>query len=402
MKKVLTMALCVAAVGAMNAQKATVDQVKKMVGKSDKVAEARSLIKQAMNDPETANDAYTYSTAGKVEFGAFDDGIKKLMLNKDDASVDKMEMGRELINGYNYYLKGMELDAMPNAKGEIKPKYTKDMASQISGHHNDYFTYGGELYNKKHYYPDAYNAFMIYGDIPGYEWASKEVKMVPDTTLALAYYYAGISAYSGNNLEDALKALKKARKHGITDSQSYVYEIACWQNMLSRDSTLANQSKVAIEEIAKEGYKNFGISQPLFINSLASAFVDDERYDEALNLTNGQIAQTPDIPILYSLRAWIYDRKGDDMAALADYEKGASFENADVETLNRAARKLYNHGTVVWNSIEGNDNAKRQEVKTKYWDKAKELLNRSLKLDPSNPEAETILDSVNYALETYF
>lgn len=402
MKKFLTFALCVASVGAMNAQKATVDQAKKLAGKSDKIQEARELMKQAINNPETANDAYTYSTAGKIEFGAFDDGYKKLMLNKDDASVDKVEMGRELVNGFNYYLKGMSLDSVPNEKGQIKPKYSKEMASTISGHHNDYFTYGGELYNQKHYYPDAYNAFMIFGDIPGYEWSSKETKLVPDTTLALAYYYAGISAYSGNNVADALKALKKARKHGITDPQSYVYEIACWQNLVSNDSTLAGASKTAIEEISREGYQNFGIQQPLFINSLASAMVEDERYADALALTNQQIDKTPEVPVLYALRAWIYDRKGDDAAALADYVKGASFDNADVETLNRAARKLYNHGTVVWNAIEGNDPSKRQEVKTEYWDKAKALLDRSLALDPGNPDAESILDSVNYALETYF
>ena len=130
--------------------------------------------------------------------------------------------------------------------------------------------------------------------------------------------------------------------------------------------------------------------------------VDDNRYDEALALVNNQLAQTADEPFLYALRAWVYDRQGNEEKALEDYMKGASYENADVETLNRAARKLYNQGTVVWNSIEGNQPEKRMEVKTNYWEKAKALLDRALAKDPGNPDSETILDSVKYALETYF
>lgn len=402
MKKILTFALCMATMGCAFAQKSNVDQAKKLSGKLDKVAEARNLIKEAMNNPETANDAQTYFIAGKIEFDAFDEAYKKRMINPDDPAVNSLDMANELINGYNLFLKGMPLDAMPNEKGQIKPKYIKDMSSRISGHHNDYFSYGGEMYNNKHYFPEAYNAFMIYGDIPEQDWASKEVKAVPDTTRALAYYYAGISAYSGNHLEDAIKALKKARQNHITDNSSYVYEIASWQNLASNDTTLQEESKRAIEEIARDGYANFGIAQPLFINSLVSTMVEDEKIADALNLVNTQISQTPDEPMLYTLRAWVYDRKGDDMAALNDYKKASSYDKADVETLNRAARKLYNQGTVVWNEIQGNDPAKRQEVKTEYWDAAKALLERALALEPGNYESEQILESVNYALETYF
>lgn len=402
MKKILTFALCMAAVGSMSAQKAVVDQAQKLAGKSDKISEARALINQAIANPETANEARTYFVAGKVEFDAFDDGFKKLAINPNDASINKLDMGNQLINGYNFFLKALPLDSVPNEKGQVKPKFSKDIASRISGHHADFFTYGGEMYNNKHYYPEAYNAFMMYGDIPSYSWASKETKAVPDTTLALAYYYAGIAAYSGNHVADAVKALSKARAKGITDPQSYVYEIACWQNLSNNDSTLQDQAKKEIEKIATDGYKAFGIKQPLFINSLASAMVDDNRYDEALALVNNQLAQTADEPFLYALRAWVYDRQGNEEKALEDYMKGASYENADVETLNRAARKLYNQGTVVWNSIEGNQPEKRMDVKTNYWEKAKALLDRALAKDPGNPDSETILDSVKYALETYF
>ena len=64
MKKFLTIALCFAAACSMCAQKAVVDQAKKLSGKIDKIEEARNLIKQAAANPETANDVNTYFIGG--------------------------------------------------------------------------------------------------------------------------------------------------------------------------------------------------------------------------------------------------------------------------------------------------------------------------------------------------
>lgn len=398
MNKILTLALCLTAVGSMSAQKATVDQAKKLTGKIDKVGEARALLKDAMSNPETANDVFTYYVAGNVEFGAFDEAFKKRAINPNDPAINLIDMGNQLVNGYNWYLKAFPLDSVPNEKGQIKPKYSKDMAGKISGHHADYFQYGGELYNNKHYYPEAYNAFMIYGDMPSQPWAAKELKAVPDTTLALAYYYAGIGAFSGDALPDAVKAFKKARQKGITDPQSLIYEIATWQNLMQRDSTLEAQGKAEIESIAKDGYNRFGIKNPLFINSLCQTLVDNEKYDDALALANEQMNKTPDQPFLYALRAWIYDRKGNSDAALADYTKGASYPNADAETLIRASKKLFQRGVDLWNAINGPEPAARANVKDNYWGKAKGLVERALKEDPDNSDAKYILDSIEYNL----
>ena len=402
MKKILTMALCLTAVGAMNAQKATVDQAAKLSGKIDKIAEARNLIQQAAANPETQNDVRTYYVAGKIEFDAFDDGFKKRAINPDDPAVNVIDMGTELVNGYNYFLKALPLDSVPNEKGQVKPKHSKDMVSRINNHHNDYFNYGGELFNNKHYYPEAYNAFMIYGDIPSQPWADKAVKAVPDSMVALAYHYAGIGAYSGNSLQDALKAFEKARKAGITAPQNYVYEIACWQNMALRDSTLEDTAKVEIEKVARDGYEKFGIKNPLFLNNLVNSLLQQNRYDDAVSLIAAQISQTPDQPFLYGLRGYVNDRKGDDAASIEDYRKAASFDNADIETLKNAAKKIYTSGTVVWNGIEGNQPEKRQDVKVNYFEAAKAIAERAKAIDPNDSDVSYILDNINYALETYF
>lgn len=402
MKKILTMALCLAAVGSVSAQKAVVDQAAKLSGKLDKIGEARSLIKDATSNPETANDVRTYYVAGKIEFDAFDEGFKKRAINPDDPAVNLIDMGNELVNGYQFFIKALPLDSVPNEKGQVKPKHSKDMLGKILGHHNDYFQYGGEMFNNKHYYPEAYSAFMIYGDMPSQPWADKAVKATPDSVVALAYHYAGIGAYSGNALQEALKAFEKARIAGIKDPQNYVYEIACWQNLALRDSTLEDQAKKEIENIARHGYETFGISNPLFLNNLVNSMLQQDRYGDAIAIVTEQIGKTPDKAFLYGLRGYINDRKNDDAASIADYRKAASFADADIETLKNAAKKLYTSGSAVWNNIEGNQPEARQDVKVNYWEAAKAIAERARAIDASDADVDRILDSINYALETYF
>lgn len=398
MKKILTLALCVAAAGTMSAQKTAVDQAAKLSGKIDKIEEARALIGQATANPETAQDVRTYYVAGKIEFDAFDEAIKKRAINPNDPAINLLDMGNEIVNGYNWFIKALPLDSVPNEKGQVKPKYAKDMVGKINGHHNDYYAYGGEMYNNKRFYPEAYNSFMIYGDIPSQPWAAKEVQAVPDSILALSYYYAGIAAFSGNELNAALKAFGKARNKGIEDPQSYVYEIACWQNLMQRDSTLNESGKAAIENIARSGYNTFGISNPLFINNLTQALVDDNRSNEAIEVISNQINKTPDQAFLYGLRAWVNDHNNNYDAAIEDYRKVATLPTADVENLVRSARRIFAQGQVLWNNIEGYNPDARKNVKENYFNEAKTIANRALEMDPGNPSAESVIENVDYML----
>lgn len=116
MNRFLTIALCLAAVGTAGAQKANVDQADKLAGKTDKLTEARNLIKQAMENPETKNQARTYYVAGKIEFDAYDNATKAQMINPDDPTAKPAVMADELMNGYNYFIKALPSIAFPTRR----------------------------------------------------------------------------------------------------------------------------------------------------------------------------------------------------------------------------------------------------------------------------------------------
>lgn len=405
MNRFLTLALCMAAIGTASAQKATVDQAAKLSGKTDQLNQARNLIKQAMENPETQNDARTYYVAGKIEFDAFDNATKAKMINPGDASAQGTAMADELLQGYKYFIKALPLDSLPDEKGKIKPKYSKEMIGKIGGHANDFFSAGADYFNNKDYYPQAYEAFMIYGDLPQSGMLGKMAELIDPSQIATSFFNAGLSAYSGNAVEESANAFRKARLAGYEQPECYIYEIACWQSIAQKDESRMNEAQAKILDVAKAGHEKFGLEQPIFINNMINSIVTDGKTDEALAKLDEVIAQNPDNANLYGLRGYVYDRAEKDAESEADYRKAASLPDVDFETLKNASKKIFRLGTIKWNELEGSSpetTAARQNIKTNYFESAKQIAEKAQAMQPDDSDIQNVLESINYALETYF
>ncbi|MDE6095764.1 MAG: hypothetical protein K2G52_06200 [Muribaculaceae bacterium] len=405
MNRFLTLALCMAAIGTASAQKATVDQAAKLSGKTDQLNQARNLIKQAMENPETQNDARTYYVAGKIEFDAFDNATKAKMINPGDASAQGTAMADELLQGYKYFIKALPLDSLPDEKGKIKPKYSKEMIGKIGGHANDFFSAGADYFNNKDYYPQAYEAFMIYGDLPQSGMLGKMAELIDPSQIATSFFNAGLSAYSGNAVEESANAFRKARLAGYEQPECYIYEIACWQSIAQKDESRMNEAQAKILDVAKAGHEKFGLEQPIFINNMINSIVTDGKTDEALAKLDEVIAQNPDNANLYGLRGYVYDRAEKDAESEADYRKAASLPDVDFETLKNASKKIFRLGTIKWNELEGSSpetTAARQNIKTNYFESAKQIAEKAQSMQPDDSDIQNVLESINYALETYF
>lgn len=402
MKKVITLALCAAFAGSICAQKNVVKQAEKLAGKNDQIGDARGLIQQAMNNPETQNDPKTYMTAGKIEYDAFDNSYKKQMINPQDPSINTDEMGQQLQNGYNFYMKALALDSMPNEKGKTLQNH-KGILSILNGHVNDFYNSGIAYYGNKKYYPEAYDAFMTYGDFITSPYASKEVKAIPDTVVGEAFYNAGISAWLGNNPEAGAVAFKKARLTNPDKKDSYIYEIACWQNIAGKDSLKVEQAQNEIINAAQAGYDKFGIEQPIFINNIINSLVSSNKIDQALEVLAKAIGENPNNAALYGLRGFVYDRAEKDAESEADYRKAASMPDVDFETLKNAAKKIYRVGAEKLNEINAsNDPAAKQNLKTNYFDVAKQITDKAKTMKPDDTDLNYVIENIDYALETYF
>lgn len=403
MKKLMTLALCFAAVGSMSAQKANVEAAKKLSGKPDQIAEARSLIKQAMENPETANDAQTYFIAGKIEFDTFDKDLTTKMINP--AGVDNLKMGENLLNGYSNFVKALPLAAIPNEKGKVDTKTPKTILNTLKGHANDYFQAAVDFFNAQKVYPEAYECFMIYADMPEQDFMKDEKLELPATDRGTAYFNAGLAAYSGNEIYKSADAFRKARGVGYDDKQAFIYEIACWQAAAQRDSTMEETAKQKIIEVAEEGDKKFGMEEPLFVNNIVNFLVTDGKYDQAITKVSDLIAANPDNAGLYGLRGFVYDRMNNDEASVNDYRKAVATEGVDFETLKNAGKKIYRVGADKLNAIEGNSEeakAARQDLKTNYFEVAKAITDKAKAMNSNDSDLDYLIENVDYALTTFF
>ncbi|MCH5225497.1 MAG: hypothetical protein J1D77_05830 [Muribaculaceae bacterium] len=403
MKKLMTLIVCLGTTTAMFSQVTVVKQAEKLSGKTDKLEEARGLIKQAIENPETKDQAYTYYVAGKIELDAYDNGYKTRMINPEDASASPDALGQELIGAYNYFLQALPLDSLPNEKGQVKPKYSKDILNKIKGHLSDFYTVGADYYNEQKYYPEAYDAFLIYTAIPE-KFGSENLAVTPQQ-LSSALFNAGLAANQGGNIEASAEAFKQARLMGYEKPEATIYEIACWQTIAQNDNDRSAEAMGHIKEASQFGIDNFGIDNTIFLNNLINAMVSDEETDQALSTLNQLISENPDSANLYGLRGYVYDRLENDDASEADYRKAASLDSADFETFKNASNKLYRVGTAKLNLLEGNSpelTAAREDIKNNYFLQAQKYAEQANQLQPGDPYIQNILDSIDYALTTFF
>lgn len=388
------------AVASMSAQKDALKQAEKL-GKEGKLTEARAVLAEAAQNPETKNDPNTYFTAGKIEFDAFGGDFNKIALGMlDPATLDWGEMASRVINGYENFRKAMPLDSLPNEKGQVKPKYAKKMQDIINANIANFNATAGQAYNTNHRYPAAYGAFMILGDVLAEPWVNKDFKAKADadTTAANAYYFSGLGAFTDKVYDKAVIPLKKARKLGFDNMQSYLLEISSWQYLMEQDSTLTPAAYKAIAEVCYDALNRFDMAQPAFFTTLVENYANQEQYDDALQLVNDQIKKHPDMPVTYATRGFVYNRMGKDAESIADYKTAADMNNADVQVLKRAAAKLLNHGAQEWDALKPGDKAGRDAVVNDCWKPAQAYIERALKLDPKDGSLESLQDRVNYAL----
>ena len=133
MKKVLfTVALCVVA-SASFAQKKAVKEAESLAkGTTPDFTEARALIKGALENPETKDNAQTWYVAGFIEDQQFNQEQAKQMLGQQP---NEPVMYEALGSILPYFEKSYELDQLPNEKGKVKPKWTKKIKGILSANH---------------------------------------------------------------------------------------------------------------------------------------------------------------------------------------------------------------------------------------------------------------------------
>ncbi|MBP7613066.1 MAG: tetratricopeptide repeat protein, partial [Paludibacter sp.] len=262
MKKLILSLILVISFTFTFAQKANVSKAKnKALMESPDFAGAREAIKLALQDSTTKNLAETWYVAGLIGNKENDALYQKALLSQPfDADIK----GKAILESYAYYLEASKLDQLPDAKGKVKLKYTKDIKASLKDYYKvpqNLISYGATLYDKKNY-EGALQVFETYLEIPKLPLMNNEISMT-DSSYKMIKYYAAIAAKNAKKDDKALALLNSLK----TDNYETltVYQLLYEQYSAMKDTV--NSAKTL-----KEGFDKFP-SEAWFLQNLINQLI---------------------------------------------------------------------------------------------------------------------------------
>ncbi len=373
----LTVALCVAA-SASFAQKKVVNEAQSIAkGSNADFGEARTLIKGALENPETKDDAKTWYVAGFIEDQQFNAERAKQILGQQP---NEPVMYEALYGILPYFQKAYELDQLPNEKGKVKPKYTKDIKSILSANHVYLFN-GGAYYFDKQEYKKAYDFFNQYVEISELPMFAGTQTAEKDSTFMTVQFYAAAAASLAKDSRLAIAALERAKN---TPYRQYdVYQYLCYEYGEARTA----QDSVMLEKTFEEGMQVFPDSA-FFLNNLINTYIYSNRNEKALEMLNVAIQKNPNDANLYNVMGRVYETGLKDYAnAEKNFQIALEKDPNLTDALSNIGRIYYNQGVNKLSEANMiNDSKKYQEELSMAKDLFKKALPYYKKAHEAEPE----------------
>lgn len=384
----LTVALCVAA-SASFAQMNNVKTAQRIAkGEKPDFGEARTLIKSALENPESKDNAQTWYVAGLIENQQFDaERMKQMLGQQPNEPIMYDALGSIL----PYFLKAYDLDQQPNEKGKIKPKYSKDIKSILGANHI-YYINGGAYYFEQKDYKKAYDFFNQYLEISDLDMFKGEQVAARDSNYQQIKYYAGVAASLNGDSKTAVKQFE--------DLRQYDYKANEVLQTLAEEYRQMNDT-VSFERILKEGVEKFP-KENYYLLSLINIYIYANKNDEAIAFLDKAIAQEPSAQ-LYDVKGKVYETNlKDDAKAEECFNKALEIDPNYTEAISNLGRLFYNQGVNQLNDANSlTDAAEYQAAKEKaiaLFKKALPYFEKVHKMKPEDREAMTGLRGIYYNL----
>lgn len=342
--------------------------------------EARNLIQQALENPETKDDAKTWYTAGLVEERAFTGENQKSLKGEPQ---DLPNMYKALLAMHEYYTKTYEIDHQPNDKGKVRPKFEKKISKAYEENLLYYINAGGYYMEQKDF-KNALKAFQAFREIKRSPLFEGEKIAQPDSNSMMVDFFAIITAYQAGDKQLAIQYGEELKGNGYR--QNEVYQILA-QTYIEEGDT-ANYITTM-----REGLKLFP-KEPYYSVNLINTYIVQNKYDEARTFLTQAIELNPENPQLYDVMGKLYEESNEE-EAIKWFSKALEVDPNYVESLCNIGRIYYNKAVEVSDKEEGGM-AAAQKKRTALLNKALPYLEKAYSI---NPDASYyLLGNIYYAL----
>lgn len=348
------------------------------------------IVTPAFTNPETSTLSQTWYIPGKAAFNEYDNllGLEAFGKLPEDG---KATMGANLLDGYDYMIKALSLDSVPDAKGKIKTKYSKDIINTLVGHYNDYNNNAVNLWNLQDY-NGAYKAWGIYLDMSEQPLKFKGINVPADTLLCEIAYNQALAAWQANDFQASLDCFIKSKNMGYNKKNIYDYAISVASQL---------QDTAAILSLAREALPLYGDQDPNYIGFIINDYLVRKDYDNALVAIKEAIAQNPNNAEYYSVLGIIYDTQEKRDEAKAAYKQAMNVDPDNAKANYFYGRALYQDAYDASDKGPSEANAIDAYFKTTVkpiLEEAAIYLEKANQIDPENPDPLKLLENVYYSL----
>ena len=386
MRKIVILGACILAASAASAQQTVIKDAERALKEGKSAAEVVTIVTPAFTDPETATLAQTWFIPGKAAFSQYDDLLGKKAFGKLPEGGEVL-MGNLLIDGYGYYTKALPLDSVPNEKGKVKPKYSKEIHNTIAGHYTDYNNAAIAFWEAKDY-GKAYDAWDLFCTIPG----KFKVNAPADTTMGEIRYNQALAAWQNENFEAALASFLKAKDLGYNKKNLYDYAIA-----------VASQAKNddAVYNLAKEAQNLYGKEDPNYVGYIINRHLQNQEFDKAYSIIDEAIANDPDNAQYYVVKGILLSENDKKEQGKELFKKAIALDATNSMALYQYGRALceeaYALGDTAPTSPKESEIFFDQKIKPLFLEAAK-YLERAYDEDNDNTDALRYLENAYYNL----
>lgn len=344
---------------------------------------AKSNIQSALENEATKDWVKTWYTAGFVYDKILEEEQKKEFTQTDDKQV----RGESTMKAYDYFLKAYELDQLPNAKGKVKPKYTKTIVSKMKTYPLELFNYGVKMFGEQKY-KEALESWERYLNMPNLPFLKDQIK--EDSMYIYTTYYSATASIVLEDTDKAIKYLEQVKdKYMISESYQFLS-----QQYLAKQDT-ANYFKTI-----KSGFEKYP-TNAFLLESLINYYIFfDGKVDDAIEYLDEAIKINPQMGQYYYVKANLCEIKGKEDEALSNFNKALELEPENASALAGIGRYYYKKGDVLANrAIDIRDiRASKLEM-----DKANDLYKKSVEyFEKARSINNTDLDSLKLLRSLYY
>ncbi|MBP3353908.1 MAG: tetratricopeptide repeat protein [Bacteroidales bacterium] len=377
MKKIFLIAALAIVVTAAYAQKKNVSIADKATWEEvPNFTEARQAIQAAMVEPTTANQAKTWAVAGLVEMRFVEMEANKQAYGQP---ADEAGMYAALGDSYKYFLKAVELEKIPNEKGKVSTKYTKQIREKLKNN-LVHFYYGGGYYNNNDNKEAAYTMFNTVDELCHQDFMAEAEINCQDSLHMQCRLLAAVVALQIGNYQQALVALEKSKADDFNGLDVYNYIAYAYGQLKDFD----NQAKTFKEGLQKYGAAANG-EDYAFMPRLINLYISQNKSADAISLIEEALVENPNDYEFWKVLGSLYYDEKNEVKAIEALKKSIEVNPEYADAYGELGRIYYNKAITIsneTNEIQNNEEYKKaREEKVKpafmeaapYFEKALEL-----------------------------